>query len=241
MGKISIKNKVKNLIKKRYEGHITILRWFKRQINQRKNLGSKGYNTILEFPCFLDSPQDIYLDENVKVRSNVYFINAPGSKVTIKKYTAVASGTKFITNGHQSTVGIPHFLLGASHINDKAGNITIGEDVWIGANCTIMPGVTVGRGAIIASGALVTKDVPPYALVVGSPAKIVKKKFELEDILKHEEKLYKPEERFTKEFLQGIFDEYFKDKSTFGINTPLTSDQEFVLEDIKRVTKFRDL
>jgi len=55
--------------------------------------------------------------------------------------------------------------------------ITIGNDVWIGARCGIMPGVTIGDGAIIAYGAVVTRDVPPYAIVGGTPAKLIRYRF----------------------------------------------------------------
>ena len=58
----------------------------------------------------------------------------------------------------------------------------IGNDVWIGANAIIQSGVTIGDGAIIGSGAVVTKDVPPYAIVVGVPAKILKYRFNKEQI-----------------------------------------------------------
>ena len=57
------------------------------------------------------------------------------------------------------------------------GNITVENDVWIGAKSTIMSGVKIGNGAIVGSSSVVTKDVPPYAIVVGNPAKIVKYRF----------------------------------------------------------------
>lgn len=57
------------------------------------------------------------------------------------------------------------------------GDTVIGNDVWIGYDATIMPGVTVGHGAIIATKAVVTKDIPPYAIVGGNPAKVIKMRF----------------------------------------------------------------
>lgn len=62
---------------------------------------------------------------------------------------------------------------------ESKGDVTIGHDVWVGANAIIMSGVNVGTGAIIGAGAVVTKDVPPYAIVGGNPAKIIRYRFDL--------------------------------------------------------------
>ncbi|MEO0506208.1 MAG: CatB-related O-acetyltransferase [Cyanobacteria bacterium J06632_19] len=56
----------------------------------------------------------------------------------------------------------------------------VGSDVWFGANCIVMPGITIGHGAVIGAGAIVTKDVPDYAIVVGSPAKVIRFRFDEE-------------------------------------------------------------
>ena len=78
------------------------------------------------------------------------------------------------------------------------------NDVWIGCNVTILSGVTIGRGAIVAAGAVVTKDIPPYAIAGGVPAKVIKFKWSVEQILKHEAQLYEPRERFSKDYLENI-------------------------------------
>ena len=70
-------------------------------------------------------------------------------------------------------------------------DVIIEEGAWICANCTILKGVTIGRGAVVAACSVVTKDVPPYAVVGGVPAKILKYRFEPEQIVEHEEKLQK--------------------------------------------------
>lgn len=64
----------------------------------------------------------------------------------------------------------------------RGTNIEIGNDVWFGASCLVLKGVTIGSGAVIGAGAVVTKDIPPYAIVAGNPAKVVKYRFDEETI-----------------------------------------------------------
>lgn len=80
-------------------------------------------------------------------------------------------------------------------------DVTIEDDVWIGTRAIILSGVTVGRGAIVGAGAVVTRDVPPYAVVVGSPARIVRFRWDVESIQSHENALYPPEARIPRETL----------------------------------------
>lgn len=72
--------------------------------------------------------------------------------------------------------------------NDK--DVIIEEGCWIGCNVVILKGVTLGKGAVVAAGAVVTKDVPPYAIVAGVPAKVIRLRFTEEEIKSHEQKLY---------------------------------------------------
>lgn len=107
----------------------------------------------------------------------------------------IASGATFIMNGanHLTNAlssypfaifgnGWEHAMQAKSYPNK--GNINIGNDVWIGYNATIMAGVTIGDGAIIAANATVTTDVPPYTIVGGNPAREIKKRFPDEVITK---------------------------------------------------------
>ena len=115
----------------------------------------------------------------------------------IGKFCSIASGTKIGIAGHPSNLLSTNsvFYLDKS-LNPRFKNeikyqpyskITIGNDVWIGEKCLIMPGVNIGNGAIIAAHAVVTKDVPPYAIVGGVPAKVIKYRFSNEVIEKLQE------------------------------------------------------
>ena len=98
-------------------------------------------------------------------------ISAKGG-VTIGDRTLVGYRTQIISANHNipATRGT---IFGSGHVCKE---VIIGKDVWIGANCIILPGVTIGDGAIVAAGAIVTKDVPPYTLAGGCPARVIKER-----------------------------------------------------------------
>lgn len=68
-------------------------------------------------------------------------------------------------------------------------DVIIESDVWIGCNVTILKGVTIGKGSVVAAGAVVTKSCPPYSVIGGVPAKVIKKRFTEDEIVKHEDLL----------------------------------------------------
>lgn len=131
--------------------------------------------------------------ENFESNNVLYHFEATGDKLIIGKFCAIATGVKFIMNGanHEtdpiSTYPFAIYKEWASQITKKPqypykGDTVVGNDVWLGYESIIMPGVTIGDGAIIATRSVVTKDVPPYTIVGGNPAKIIKKRFD-EDII----------------------------------------------------------
>ncbi len=110
-------------------------------------------------------------------------------EISIGRFCSVASGLKLYCGGNHRVDWISTFPFG--HIHTKYikvkpvngtpstnGNITIGNDVWIGRDVTILSGITIGDGAIIASNAHVVKDVEPYSIVGGNPAKFIKYRFD---------------------------------------------------------------
>lgn len=129
-------------------------------------------------------------EKNVK-----YHFDFIGDKLIIGKFCMIASGATFIMNGGnhltEATSAYPFAIFGGAwqHAMDgksypTKGNTVIGNDVWIGHDATIMPGVTIGDGAIIATKSVVTKDVEPYTIVGGNPAKLIKKRFSDDTISK---------------------------------------------------------
>jgi len=108
-------------------------------------------------------------------------------KLIIGKYCSIGSGAVFMMAGNQghnsdwvSTFPFyyqANIFKSALNAYEKVGDTLIGDDVWIGTEAMIMAGVTIGSGAIVAARAVVTKDVPPYAVVAGSPAKVTKYRF----------------------------------------------------------------
>lgn len=159
-------------------------------------------------------PELISLDDWSRLQNNNNLIALSGHLV-IKKFAAVSSQCIIIPEAHTPTVGLPQFL-SITHINDKIRTIVVNEDAWVGAGCILMSKCEIGRGAVIGAGSIVTKKIPPYAVAIGSPAKIVAVRFTIEQILKHEEILYPPEERLSKDFILDLFSKYYSGLDTIG-------------------------
>ena len=137
---------------------------------------------------------DFVADPLLFEKNNVlYHYPIHQEKLIIGKFCSIACGTKFLFNcaNHSlkslSTYTFPLFYeewgLEKSNITtawDNKGDIVIGNDVWIGYKATIMAGIHIGDGAIIAAHAIVTKDVPPYTIVGGIPGREIRKRFDAE-------------------------------------------------------------
>ena len=149
----------------------------------------KNPNIIVGDYTYYDDFENVEnFDKNVK-----YHFDFNGDKLIIGKFCMIASGASFIMNGAnhltEAFSTYPFAIFGHGWENamegksyPQKGDLHIGNDVWIGHNATIMAGVTVGDGAIIATNATVTKDVPPYTIVGGNPAKEIRKRFDEETI-----------------------------------------------------------
>ncbi|WP_298649453.1 Vat family streptogramin A O-acetyltransferase [uncultured Proteiniphilum sp.] len=165
----------------------------------------KDYNRLVFLKNIIKSPNIIvgdysYYDDHtdgLNFEQNVlYHFDFLGDKLIIGKFCAIGSNVQFIMNGANHKMdGISTFPFNIFGGNWSVitptleqlpfkGDTVIENDVWIGYQATIMPGVNIGNGAIIAAHSVVTKDVEPYSIVGGNPAKLIRKRFTDEQIKK---------------------------------------------------------
>jgi chloramphenicol O-acetyltransferase type B len=115
--------------------------------------------------------------------------NHGGTSLKIGSYCSIASNVQIFLGGQHcinwvSSYPFPFFFRMDAAYKDKClavdskGDVIIGSDVWLCANCTILSGVTIGHGAVIANGTMVSRDVEPYAVMAGNPAKFIKWRFD---------------------------------------------------------------
>lgn len=189
-----------------------------RDIPEKSDFGAFGKESTLGNPACISTRKNVFVGKKVRIQRGLSIINAPNEKVYLGDYSGVAPNVTIVTNNHRSTVGKTQFEISGTHENDKSADVIVAEDVWIGTNSTILAGVHIGRGAIVGAGAVVTKNVPPYSVVAGVPARIIAAVFCKEDILKHESLIYPQTERLTIDELDILFEEHLKGLSVYGIS-----------------------
>lgn len=135
----------------------------------------------------------------------------------MKQNCITAFGLTAITGGHMSVKGklfreVTNQMKDDLDLNSKLDqDILVEEDVWLGANVTLLRGVTIGRGAIVGAGSVVRKSVPPYAVVVGNPAKVIKFRVSPDEVIEHELKVYKEGDRIDRQILEDNYNRYYAD------------------------------
>jgi len=130
-----------------------------------KIIGSDIDKTVAVFtPLYINYGKNIKIGKNVFINFDCTFLDLGG--IIIEDNVMIAPKVSLLSEGHPVSPGERHTLV--------PGKIHIKKNAWIGANATILPGVTVGENAIIAAGAVVSKDVPDNTIVGGIPAKIIK-------------------------------------------------------------------
>jgi acetyltransferase-like isoleucine patch superfamily enzyme len=159
--------------------------------------------------------------QNVRIRpkSSVYFgleNLSIGNDVSIPRFAHIFCTEAPLSIGNKVVFGPAPTIVTGNHRIDEVGKfivdsheklptndkeVIIDDDVWIGANVTILMGAVIGRGSVVAAGAVVNKLFPAYAILGGIPSKVLKFRFTIDEILEHEKTLYPIEKRYSREEL----------------------------------------
>jgi virginiamycin A acetyltransferase len=150
-----------------------VKRW--RQLNQHNE-------TVPQNIFRLDK---VFVGKKTYASLNVTDFSPADTKLVIGSYCSISAGVRFLLGGEHQINSISTFPFKVKSFGyeleaHSKGDIIIGDDVWIGTNAIICSGVKIKQGAIVAAGTVVTKDVEPYAVVGGNPAKIIKYRFDEE-------------------------------------------------------------
>lgn len=160
---------------------------------------------------FLFDPRDFFTFNTIEVGDDVSIgggamLMASESKILIGNKVLFGPKVTIVGGNHNTTV-VGKFMY---DVHEKRPcddqDVIFEDDIWVGSCAVILKGVKVGRGSIIAAGAVVNKEVEPYTIVGGVPARQIGLRFNnLEDIMKHEEALYLPEKRLSVSRLKGLY------------------------------------
>jgi len=155
--------------------------------------------------------KNIFIGNNVFIGPGASFV-ASITRITIKDNVLFGPNVTIRGGNHSSHI-IGKYLYDYKATDKLAIDdqpVIVEEDVWVGTNSVILKGVCIGRGSIIAAGAVVTKNVPPYSIWGGVPARFLRFRWNISDILKHEEHLYSIDQRINKGVLENAFITYSK-------------------------------
>ena len=197
---IGIKQRIKNKIDKLFH------------IDRLSEYGYMAKDAHLAPDVMLFSKKNLYLYENTSIPEGSIILN-PRSKFIMKRGSFSSYNLCVCPGNHMPVVGMwKHDVTDAIKDQlDKDGkfdkDIIVEEDVWLGINVTLLNGAHIGRGCIVGAGCVISGEWPPYMVIAGNPARIIKPVFSFDDIIRHEEKLYPPEARISIETLKKIFAE----------------------------------
>lgn len=154
-------------------------------------LGKSGENTYIEPPFRCDYGYNIEVGDNFYANYNVTILDI--AKVTIGDNVMLAPNVSIYTAGHP----IHKDMRNTGY--EYGIEITIGNDVWIGGNTVIVPGVKIGNGVVIGAGSVVTKDIPDNVIAAGNPCKVIR------EITEEDKKYYYKDREFTDEIEQDNY------------------------------------
>ncbi len=173
-----------------------------------RRLGAFGCGSYLDLPIDLyGDPKHMFIGNNSTIFGYFKFISVKGN-LYIGDNLIAAQGLTIVTDNHVRNVGT--LIRDNSDISysSRCSDVVIEDDVWLGSNVTLLPGVNIGRGAFIGAGAVIRKSVPPYSVVVGNPQMIIGFNLSPNEIIEHEKLLYPEDKRLPIEVLEGNYSKY---------------------------------
>lgn len=195
--------KIKSVLRRWKIGISTLYKTYIASLDRSK-FGYIADNVLLIPPLTFSNPQNVFLyGDNGLKDAKIYTTNA---RFIMKPHSGAAEGLRVSTGNHAMILG--RFYRSIKESEKPKGidkDVIVESDVWIGRNVTILSGVHIGRGCTIGACSVVTKSMPPYTVCVGNPAKPIKFKWSIDEILMHEKALYPENERFMKQELEEIF------------------------------------
>ncbi len=201
MNPIGIKQKIRNKLDKLFH------------IDRRIEYGYLSKSALLAPDTIVFSKKNLYMYDNTSIPGGAIILN-PRSKFIMKKGSfssynlCVCPGNHMIVKGMWkiNVTDAVKDKLDKEHKCDQ--DIIVEEDVWLGINVTLLNGAHIGRGCVVGAGCVLSGEWPPYAVIVGNPARIKRFLFTPEEIIEHERELYPVEERLSLKFLEECFKQY---------------------------------
>lgn len=199
---------------------VHLLSFLKKVVNRlymymcKSSFHSIGKNVIFHPLNSTFSYKNISIGDNVGIAERAFF-NATISHIYLGSNIAIAPNVTIRGGNHRYDI-IGKWITDYEESDKRKEDdepVYIQDDCWIGTNVVILKGVTIGRGSIVAAGALVNKSCPPYSIIGGIPAKILKFRWDsLEEILQHEKILYSESERLEREEIEKNFTLFSKNE-----------------------------
>lgn len=157
---------------------------------KKATFSSCGKRVTLGRHLRLYGPKNVSIGSDVSIGEDSLFM-CTRAKIRIGNHVMFGPRVTLITGGHRTDI-IGRYMSSVGNEEKRPEDdkdIVLEGDNWIGANSTILKGVIVGRGSVVAAGAVVTRDVPSYAIVAGVPARVIKYRFSAEEVAEHERAL----------------------------------------------------
>jgi acetyltransferase-like isoleucine patch superfamily enzyme len=180
-----------------------------------KRYGHWGNDVNVTAPAWVTNYSKVFLYDGVNICGySIILISKEGGKFIMKEHSGAAQGLTVITGNHSTKSPIGRWFKSALYEKNEntERDIIVNEDVWIGANVTLLSGVNIGRGAIVGAGSVCRFDVPPYAIVAGNPAKVIGYRYSPEEAIQHELALYPEGKRLSLALLERNYQKYYFDR-----------------------------